>query len=320
MKKSICLAALLALPACGTVNDAYQVDSLVVDQENYRSISGDDQVVPKPLDLKKDPFPDDPPKREGVAADASSAGSEAVEPIDSGEVAKPIPVGALARARKTAKERNQLMYLLIRNSDQLCASHKASIVAYSATTELATTELTTVLAGLAATLTPASTVQALAGAAAITNAAGVNFKEITYQKYVAPAITKEIDKARDEKLVKLDTNSRLTIEKYTADEMLSDVIKYHEQCSFFVGLTRLTSDKQQIESASAELARRMEELRTQIDVNNAQIAEMDKGTQEKSINNLNAANESLSKQLQVLTKQYGLLQSPPVPSEAVVVQ
>lgn len=132
------------------------VDSLTVDRNSERFEQGSMQFVQKAFDIDTGKLP------------SSAAGKQ------------PAPDGPSAyedaKSDMSGTMRNDLMDHLIRSSNNICEAHKAGITSTASAANFGLTEVSTILSGLGAILTPASTVRALSGAAAITNATNLNVK------------------------------------------------------------------------------------------------------------------------------------------------
>ncbi|MEQ8267928.1 MAG: hypothetical protein RH982_12070 [Parvibaculum sp.] len=310
LKRLSCGAALLAgcavLPGCALVKDAYMVDSLTTGPGYEQVVSGPGntaQMVPPPFNIYEDGLSGDP-----VAEDAAG------EAAGSGEKRKT----AYARASESKEIRNKLMGELVLRSKIICEAHQAAIISNSSTANFGLSEMTTVLSGLGSILTPASTVRALSGSAAITNATRSSMNEIFYQNLLATAIVKSIDEMRLRKYAALSAKRDNDHKQYTVDEMLADVVDYHQACSFYSGLVTLTKASERINASSEEIRSRLTLLGEQMETNVATLTALKsspapaatdvEGVARRSqqIANLESAIEAATSGIAVLTSQLAL--------------
>ena len=247
---SFCMIGFLT--GCATARDAYMVDSLTKEGKEYNSINpssprGDMQVVPPPFDLDEDRFP------------------ESQKEDENGEASQPAYLVALKD--KTERSRNRLMDYLVKRSNIICEAHKASILSNAATANFSLGSVTSVLTGLGAIFTPVSTVRALSGSAAIVNATRSEFNNVFYQNLLSTAIVKSIEEKRTEKYSELASRRSEKKDTYSVDEMLSDVIQYHELCSFFTGLVTLTDAAARVTESGVELNARLDSINARLSQN-----------------------------------------------------
>jgi len=280
----VCILLATALAGCGAIKDAYMVDSLTIDETSEPLEKRSAQFVPKPFNVAEGRLP------------SSKAGNSpgTVQP-SAYEEAKSDTTGAM---------RNDLMDYLVGNSDKICDAHKAGIISTASMTNLGLTEVSTILSGLGAILTPASTVRALSGAAAITSATNANINQATYQSLVTEAVVGSIEQTRRDKLANLLLNREKALAAYSVDQMLVDVNAYHQSCSFYAGLVSLNKAVERINPTSTELEARIKALSDQYQNNMVTLAAPN--TSDGVKNNLNAANATISASVAQLQSQLAL--------------
>lgn len=271
MHKFAVVFATVLLAGCGVVKDAYMVDSLTVDRNSEPLELGSTQFVQNPFDIDTGRLPSSANEEQ-----QTSGGPSAYED---------------AKGDASGVKRNDLMDHLIKNSGNICEAHKAGIISTASAANLGLTEVSTVLSGLGAILTPASTVRALSGAATITSATNANISQAAYQSLVAEAIVASIEQAREEKDSHLSLNRKKSLTDYSVDQMLVDVDDYHHACSFYQGLVTLTKAVDRISPTSAELQARIDALMAQYKKNMTTLGEASKSPGVTS--NLDAANATI---------------------------
>ncbi|MBI3675634.1 MAG: hypothetical protein HY243_03360 [Proteobacteria bacterium] len=239
--------ASLLISACSTVKDAYMVDS-VTKEENDVTLdqSGlflNGQYVPVAINIY-DPNSKFPGTQQSIYAFAG---------LD-------------------AASRNRAMDYLVQRSNRICEAHEAGIIADASSSNFGLSETATILSGMGALFTPAATVRALSGSAAIVNATRDNFNNVFYQNILASAVVKSIDKTRTEKMSALEASRTKSINDYSADQMVRAVLEYHSACSFYSGLVTLTDAAARINPSSVELTERITALKDKLTELNATIS------------------------------------------------
>ncbi len=144
--------------------------------------------------------------------------------------------------------RNRLKEILISRSDLICSQTIAQIVGTNDLINFSLGSATTVLAGVGALVTGATTAKLLSGAAAMTNATRSQVNEIFYENALKAAIIQKMTDLRTVKLALIDSQSTkdgkaTDLIRYSTEHMLADVVAYHNSCSFYAGVNGLTQDK-----------------------------------------------------------------------------
>jgi hypothetical protein len=147
--------------------------------------------------------------------------------------------GTDATTRKA--QRDSFAWMLIRRSNEICEVHKGSITADSNMIDFGFAQTSTILSGLGGILTGADTTRILSGSAAAVNAMQGKTHDAFYQDKLASAITQSIDGQRAKSLSVLEAGLAKDYNDYSADQMLVDVVSYHQQCSFYAGVDALAT-------------------------------------------------------------------------------
>jgi len=141
-----------------------------------------------------------------------------------------------------AYQRNLLIGNLIAISDGMCEKHMKTILGNEAAVNIITGTFTNVFAGAATVTTGAIGKSILAALAFFSNSERSLVNETIYKSVLVPAIIKKINEIRlnerREIMAKYDTNKNAAYEDYPVNFALADIIKYHQSCSFMVGLQK----------------------------------------------------------------------------------
>ena len=164
---------------------------------------------------------------------------EAVD-LDTGEP-NALYIAALDSANPQIAQanRNELQSLLLRRSEQICEIHQSDIFANAAVFNVTMGVLTSALAGAAAIVTGPVGIEVLAGGAALSNAGRSLVNEEVYRQQLVTAVITEIDENR--KAVREEIGAKLdkTTADYAVNESIRDAQRYHQECSFFAGVSSL---------------------------------------------------------------------------------
>lgn len=229
--------------------------------------------------------------------------------------------------------RNRLQDYLIWRSDKLCQRYKAGLTSTQSGVNFTLNTLTTGVAAVAAVVVAPAT-NILGAVGAITSGTRGHFNEDFYQRFIAPAIIKAIDKSRSTSVknilarrgvtidtrptAEVDSDGRLLtkgketqkivlMESYSLEEAIADVERYHQLCSATEAIGTLTKDDVKFSDTATGIKERLILLRSQQKANTTQIEELKKRnidlTNTAAINRLAEANADLSKQIVVLQQQ-----------------
>lgn len=270
-------ASLLLSTGCAQLRDPYMVDALIngtkapnavtenrnrttpdhkdVDETDYKDVDNTDQFVPQPINL---------------------ATYEITLYEQKGGRDDPIRKPVIELANWSTEGRNSTMDFLIMRSDIICEKHTAAIISGTAATNFVLAEITTVLSGLGAIFTPTSTVRALSGAASISNATRAQYNEAVLQNMLNTTVVAAIRETRKGLLDGLEARRLTKIESYSGYQMIDEVVRYHQACSFYSGLVALKDAAQKIRPSSAEVNESIENVEARLDAVRIRIKDADK--------------------------------------------
>lgn len=170
-----------------------------------------------------------------------------------------------AKTDQAARDRiiNQFMFV----SDRACVAHLSAVSANNATANFTLGSITSLTAGLAAFVGSGATPQALSASAAFASGSRSLMNETFYNQQVGPVITKLIRENREKFGNAIRTEMAKPAAEYTIDQALYEVGRYHESCSFYVGIELIDravqtqrKTKPELDSEIAMLTTRITEL------------------------------------------------------------
>jgi hypothetical protein len=136
-------------------------------------------------------------------------------------------------------QRNAATAGLIIVSDELCQEHVRSIFGNEAAYNLTFGTLTNLFAGAATVAASKGAKTLFSSIALFSNAERSLVNETVYKTMLVTTVTKKIKEGRTEKRIAILQRMRNDdIEQYTLNESISDVMDYHNTCSFMYGLER----------------------------------------------------------------------------------
>jgi hypothetical protein len=139
-------------------------------------------------------------------------------------------------------QRNLLIGDLIAISDGMCENHMKTILGNEATVNIITGTFTNAFSGAATVITGAGTKSIFSALAFFSNSERSLVNETIYKSVLVPAIIKKINEIRlNERntiMKKYEDNKNAAYEDYPVTFALADIIKYHQTCSFMVGLQK----------------------------------------------------------------------------------
>lgn len=158
-------------------------------------------------------------------------------------------------------KRNQAIAVLMADSVRLCAEHMNSIYGREAAFNIATGSLAALASGLAA-ISPEARASTLSAISAFATSERALVNESIYKTMLTTAIGTKISQLREQKGAALFRRKAETLDSFGVDEAISEVLAFHETCSFRVGLqtalaegTQTTTEtkRQQLEGRAAQL-------------------------------------------------------------------
>lgn len=199
--------------------------------------------------------------------------------------------------------RNRLAAILIKTSDDVCVLEKGRLVSTEASINIILTFLTQTLSGIGSVVQGATASNILSAGAALSSGTQTNINANYYKNQIIYALNKVIDQERDSSVQAIDAKRPLDVTEYSVDEMIRDVNKYHQSCSFERGLQKLLDAAADKSGAQAALQARgrdaaLVKLRQEIETIDARLAQADKlklGADE--IESLQKARKSLQERM-----------------------
>ena len=191
-------------------------------------------------------------------------------------------------------------------SDKICNVHLSKIFGNRAVTN-ATLGILASGAGIAGGLVSGTAANALSGSAGFITADRSILNEEVYRNYVAEAIIKEIIDNR--KTIKANILADIVKESSSASgilgpqELLQRVLEYHNNCSFYAGLTSLLGKAgesgQRVSDVGKNLDSQIETFKTAIQMTEQKIKEQEGNPKEDadSLKRLRIRLDSLKDQL-----------------------
>ncbi|MCS6101802.1 hypothetical protein ACRN94_14405 [Shewanella baltica] len=191
----------------------------------------------------------------------------------------------------------------ISSSDKKCTQHQANIISNANSWNVGMGSLSLLLTGTAAVVGHAQTAAELAAAAtALTGIQALTNEEI-YANAMGTTIVRAIDVGRAKSLA-IITKKTLTdsSSKYTVQDALVDIQRYHSQCSLMAGLIEVTKALEQRKLSSQEIELKQKQLEKNITTFATNIIEQNKillpstevkVKQEQAINEMNERLKSL---------------------------
>ena len=170
-------------------------------------------------------------KKEGV--NGSLFSKEVVVDFESTEFKR-----QLNGARQTLSERNNLLLKLVVFSDQICTDHLGSIKGTSSTTNVGLGLFTSLFSGLAS-ISAGTAAKTYAATSTVTNSSRSLVNEEVYRQHFADAIIEKISESRKAKRNAVIAGLDAPLASYSIDRGITDLIEYHQQCSFYRGAASL---------------------------------------------------------------------------------
>ena len=134
------------------------------------------------------------------------------------------------------KRRNAIQERILAASNQRCTQFKNHLRQFQAEMNFGLGSATTILGGLGAIFTPASTVRALSGSAAIASGIRAEFNEDFFYGLATHVIAEGMDNKREEIYGKIRDRQNQDTTAYPIQAAVKDAVEYHGACSAIDGL------------------------------------------------------------------------------------
>jgi len=242
---TVCVCA-LGLGACSNVTGLYIVDAASTEGDTTVAAQKG-QESPQPIDLNSYCFPEDTETKLEEVTVLSGNQSKTVT-VTKRRCIKPVKL-AYKRAvldplpDERRQSRNRLILTVMRRSEQVCDFHKGAIMANAGAMNFTSGFLSSVLSTMSTAFNPIGTKTALSAGAAVSGAAGTGLQANIYQNILTPAIITEIQNKRVPMRKNILSRLNEGVADYSITEALFEIERYHNQCSFYVGLAELAKDR-----------------------------------------------------------------------------
>ncbi|GEM_PF-1379030 len=161
---------------------------------------------------------------------------------------------------KRKLNRNRIQERILAASQERCEEYVQYLDKKDSHTNFALGGLTTLVGGVGAILTPASTVRALSGAAAILSGTRAEFNESYFANKTIEVVRKGIEAKRKGLYTAMKTNQNSALKDYTVEAAIKDAVAFHGACSLSGGLEHLADSLQRAENPGLKGAQNTLEL------------------------------------------------------------
>jgi hypothetical protein len=155
------------------------------------------------------------------------------EQKDTGQLAYKLAAGPAPGGQAA---RNRLASILIKHSDDICVKEMGDISARESISNTALGITTSLLSGLGTVVTGERTKAWLAGGAGLSNATRDHINAEVFRNVLASALAKAIENDRTVRRTAIVSQFTVAPELHSVDQMIADVNRYHQSCSFYNGL------------------------------------------------------------------------------------
>lgn len=144
----------------------------------------------------------------------------------------------LSAARASQRGRNDLLLKLVMFSEQICTEHLGSIKGTSSEVNLGLGFLTSFFSAMAS-ISAGTAAKTYAATSTVTNSSRSLVNEEVYRQHFADAITEKINETRKAKRAAIVAGLDLPLQSYSIDRGITDLVDYHQECSFYRGASSL---------------------------------------------------------------------------------
>lgn len=132
--------------------------------------------------------------------------------------------------------RNRLGAILVGRSDEICLRELGDLIADEGIANTALTTLDSFFSTAATIVTGEQAKSILSGLAGASNTGRTTLRAEVYRNALTPAIAHAIINEREKERRELDKMYARPIETYSIDQMIVDINRYHQICSFYNGV------------------------------------------------------------------------------------
>jgi hypothetical protein len=135
-----------------------------------------------------------------------------------------------------AMERNDLKSSLVGRSNLICAYTEGQMLGNADISNFTFGTTSAVSGALGSIFTAATPARILSGIAGVSSATQTQVNQVFFKSQLTTAIIQKIDSTRATQLAIINSHNQDTISQYSLNDMLADVLDYHNQCSFYEGI------------------------------------------------------------------------------------
>lgn len=178
---------------------------------------------------------------------------------------------AYAAAQNDKVSRNRLAAILMKQSDDVCTLELGRLTANEAMANTGLSIATSALSAAGSIVTGTLAQSILAGGAGLSNASRDHINAEIYRNTLSTAVTKAIQNERDRQRGLIAAKATSLPEVYSVDEMIMDVNRYHQTCSFYRGLGLVVQAVERTRPTYSDEHRIISNAITELDVRVGQI-------------------------------------------------
>ena len=136
----------------------------------------------------------------------------------------------------TIYHRNAMQDRIIAASKQRCGYYLRMIVSARSQNQTIFGDVSTLLAGAAAVVSPTSLAKALAAGSSISTGFLTNYESSNFQNLSATVISGGINRQRQAILTRIYKDRQTSLTDYSVEHAISDAIEFHSACNIITGL------------------------------------------------------------------------------------
>lgn len=150
--------------------------------------------------------------------------------------------------------RNGIQDFTLATSERACSVYTRMLSLADSNTSMAFGSLATILGGMSAIFTPASTARALGGASGISSGLNAQFRSSFFQQQTVTLITSGIKIAQTRIRTEISDQQKTDIQNYSLEHALQDTIRYNDACSVAIALDTVKDQMRKAEEPGVDAA------------------------------------------------------------------
>ncbi len=139
---------------------------------------------------------------------------------------------AYQKALASSLDRNKLVAVLVKQSDNMCTAELGTLNAHEAEVNTGLSVLTTALSATSTLLGGQQAKSILSALATTASGTRDHINVHIYRNQIAQSVSKAIETERSSLLDKIESSKKIDYRVWTIDDAIRDVDNYHRQCSF----------------------------------------------------------------------------------------